>query len=321
MNSDPSDRAEALAAAGNVAEAVRVLSVAATQGDPHAAFSLGVWLLAGQYLTRNLAQSRDAFRHAAAGGHLRAGEIYTAFVASGVGAKPDWPEAMRLLRHRAKQEAEAARQLSLIEAMVLIEDGRPTSVPNAHRVSARMDINVFPALLSPAECDYLIDMSGPLLEPSTVVDPRTGRLIRDPIRTSDVAGFPVAFENPVIRAVNLRLATASRTDVRQGEPLQVLRYRVGQEFKPHLDALPATDNQRVQTALVSLNADYTGGETLFLDLEVRWKGEVGDALIFANTLESGAPDPRTRHAGLPISTGEKLLASRWIRAKPIDLGG
>ncbi|WP_331040153.1 2OG-Fe(II) oxygenase [Allosphingosinicella sp.] len=126
-------------------------------------------------------------------------------------------------------------------------------------------------------------------------------------------------ENPAVHALNRRLAAASGTQVTQGEPLQILRYSPGQEYKAHVDALPVGTNQRILTMLVYLNEDYAGGETKFLETGLGFKGRTGDALLFRNASADGRPDPMARHAGLPVTRGQKLIASRWIRAKPLDL--
>ena len=102
------------------------------------------------------------------------------------------------------------------------------------------------------------------------------------------------------------------------KPLQVLRYGPGQQYKPHLDALPGLANQRRWTALIYLNDDYEGGETAFLESGHVLRGRTGDMLLFENALPDGRPDPRTRHAGRPVASGIKLLASRWIRERPAD---
>jgi prolyl 4-hydroxylase len=67
--------------------------------------------------------------------------------------------------------------------------------------------------------------------------------------------------------------------------------------------------------LVYLNDDYEGGETDFPELGLRIRGAAGTGLLFANAMADGRPDPRMRHAGLPVQRGSKLVASRWIRAR------
>jgi len=68
--------------------------------------------------------------------------------------------------------------------------------------------------------------------------------------------------------------------------------------------------------LVYLNDDYEGGETVFLRTGLRFKGKKGDALLFRNALPDGRADEMAQHAGLPVTVGEKIIASRWIRARP-----
>jgi prolyl 4-hydroxylase len=173
-------------------------------------------------------------------------------------------------------------------------------------------------LFTPGECRYLIDAATPMLEPSVVVDSTTGRQRPDPVRVSDGVGFTLPLENPAVHALNRRIAAASGTGVAQGEPLQVLRYRPGGEYKPHFDAIPGFANQRILTMIVWLNEDYGGGETMFMKTGMKVKGRTGDALLFRNALADGARDPDAAHAGLPVARGEKLIASRWIRARPFE---
>ena len=46
-------------------------------------------------------------------------------------------------------------------------------------------------------------------------------------------------EDPVIHALNRRLAAVSGTAWDQGEPLQILRYSPGQQYRNHFDFFPA----------------------------------------------------------------------------------
>lgn len=127
-------------------------------------------------------------------------------------------------------------------------------------------------------------------------------------------------EDPAIYAINRRIAAISNTAVEQGEPLQVLRYKTGQEYKLHHDALPGEANQRGLTVLIYLNADYSGGETVFSSNGLEVRGKAGDAILFRNVGEDGKPEPAARHAGRPVARGTKYIASRWVRRIPLDLG-
>jgi prolyl 4-hydroxylase len=206
----------------------------------------------------------------------------------------------------------------LIEQMALDGEGDPLSLPLAETLSERPHLRRLPGLLTPAECGYLIAAAGPMLAPAVVVDPQTGAQRPDPLRRCDVAGFTLPLENPAVHALNRRLAAASGTAVAQGEPLQVLRYRPGGEYRPHLDAIPGFANPRVQTILVCLNENFDGGETRFEAGPLSLRGAAGDAILFDNIRADGRPDASARHAGLPVRRGEKWLASRWIRARPFD---
>ena len=319
---DMLQRAEALASRGNVAGAVDMLQRAEQAGDSGAARQLAVWCLSGRWFRRDLAASRALFGRAAALGDGDAAAVYRAFVANGTGGNADWQAAIVLLGEAAAHDPAAADELRLISAMDIAEDGSPQAVPAGSPLSDQAEVVHFPAFLTAAECAYLMAAATPLLEPNVVVDPRSGQLVPHPIRTSSGAAFPLANEKPAIHALNRRIAAASATDVRAGEPLQVLRYAPGEQYRPHMDALPGVTaaQQRVLTFLVYLNEDYEGGETDFPRLGVRIKGRAGDALMFRNASADGRADERMIHAGLPVGRGVKHLASRWIRAAPLVYG-
>jgi prolyl 4-hydroxylase len=303
----------------DVRGAAALLQQAERGGDALAARELALWLLTGQIVRRDLAASRAMFERAATLGDTYASAVARAFIAGGVGGPPDWPRAMRLLRDAVPNDCDASDQLHLIEEMGLDELGEPLGELRSEMLSAAPEIRQFPALFSATECAYLIKVAKPSLQPSVVVDPRTGRQGPNPIRTSSAMGFPFTDENPAIHAINRRLARASGTDVRAGEPLQILHYASGQQYHEHSDALPgvAPSQQRILTFLVYLNEDFDGGETSFPKLGIKFRGKTGDGLLFRNAAADGAPDPRAIHAGLPVTRGVKHLASRWIRAAPL----
>ena len=312
------ERAEMLAASGRTAEGLQLLGKAVAAGDPDAAYTLAIWNLTGSYVPRNLASSREYFSRAGERGHGDAKHFHIALLGNGAGGPRRWDEAIERLTELAKTDDEARLQLQTLRSMVLDDVGDPVSLPPPRQLSERPQVMLFPQLLTQEECAFLIHTAEPRLEPSVVVDPRSGRYVAHPVRTSDSTGFSLPEENPALHALNRRLAAASGTDVSQGEPLQVLRYRPGQQYRTHSDALPGADNQRILTMLVYLNEDYDEGETCFVGSGLKFKGSTGDALLFRNADDEGRPDPAAVHAGLPVKSGSKLLASRWIRSRPID---
>lgn len=152
-----------------------------------------------------------------------------------------------------------------------------------------------------------------------MADPRTGRLIDHPIRNSSAAPIGPTRESLPVQAILRRIAAASATHVTQGESLTVLHYAPGQQYREHLDTLPHVANQRTATMIIYLNEGYVGGETRFPELGITIKARTGDALFFRNLTAAGTPDPRCRHAGLPVTAGTKWVATRWIRAAPFDV--
>lgn len=320
MSSQLIAQAESLFGQGQARRAMELLGNAARTNDADALAYLANMSLTGTIVHRDLPLSRDLFRRAAAAGSMAGTLAYRAFVANGTGGPPDWRLAMQLLEEAGKTDPGAARELRLIETMALRGDGCPDQSFERRQLSDSPEAWEFPGLFSEEECDFLVEVAKPRLGPSVVVDPSTGQLVSNPVRTSDATGFPLVDEGPAIHALCRRLAAASGTQVKDGEPLQVLRYRPGQQYKPHFDAIDGADNQRILTFLVYLNEDYADGETLFEANGLKVKGRKGDGLLFRNADATGKPDPRSRHAGLPVTEGEKFLASRWIRERPLISG-
>ena len=80
------------------------------------------------------------------------------------------------------------------------------------------------------------------------------------------------------------------------EQIKIYKYEVGQEFKLHRDApFIRNENERsFYTMLIYLNENYEGGETFFMDGEV--KGDIGECVVFWQNLV---------HAGLKVKDGIK----------------
>jgi prolyl 4-hydroxylase len=293
------------------------LEQAAGAGDRDAALELAWRNLQARGIPRSLNRARRFFGRAAELGHPEARLIHAALLANGTGGDPDWSGAIEQLKEAASDGVGDAReQLDLIQAMALNEDGDPAHLPVSDQLSERPSVQMFRGFLTHEECDYLIRAAGPAFFPAPVGHiAGIGQQIVNQIRTCDAAGFPWVAENPVVNAINRRIAAATATETDWGEPLQILRYRPGQEFRPHRDCIEDVANQRIFTMLVYLNDGYSGGETRFLETGLEVRGQTGDALLFRNASDDGCPDMSTLHAGLPVQAGEKYLASRWIRRR------
>lgn len=306
----------ALVARGQAPEAVSRLVALSDRNDGPASFQLAEWHREGSHVPQSFSAAREYYRRAGSVGLIEGLRRYLALRASGVGGPREWPQSIELMEAMAPIDPQTAGELALVRAMTLKPNGDPQTLPAAEVVSETPRIFRISELLTDAECAYLIDAAGPLFEPARTYNEQTGQDFLNAIRTSDTAAFPWIAENPAIHAINRRIAAVSGTDVSQGEPLQILRYGQGQEYKPHIDAIPGLENQRIMTMLIYLNDDFDGGETVFTQAGVRVSARRGDAILFGNVVRDGRPDPAMVHAGLPVTSGTKYLASRWIRERP-----
>lgn len=309
------DQASALARSGRPKDAVALIENAAAAGDPEGNFLVAHWLLYGSDRPRD---TRAACRHlqrSADAGNARAVRALAHLTASGTGCEPDADKALAMLGQIADSDPVAAGELAMLPRMM---SDAEAAKAERELLSADPHIEIVRALLRPDECAYLMGRAEPLLKPSYVDDGKTGIGRPDPIRSSHGAAFVPHEEDLVVQAINRRIAAVSGTDVHHAEALYAMRYTPGQEYKPHFDALPGLKNQREWTAIFYLNEGFEGGATAFPELGLSVRLGPGDLLVFRNSGPDGTPDLRMRHAGEPVTAGEKWIATRWIRHGPHD---
>ncbi len=305
-------QAFALSETGRNAEAIVIVNQLAAQNEPEALFTLAEMKWRGGMVQQDLPAARELYRRAGEAGHGQAAALYTNLLASGIAGPRDWHQALERLRREAARDVRRRQTLAALESMKLNPEGDPVSVAEPKLLSTSPDARLFERLFTAAECDYIRQAAEGTYQPSFVND-ASGRMVRDTIRTSDGSTIHWLIEDPAVHAINRRIAAATGTDADQGEALQVLRYRPGQQYRSHFDFVRASENQRVLTGLVYLNHDYKGGETAFVKTALSVKGRKGDLLVFRNALTDRSPDPMSEHAGLPVTSGTKYLATRWIR--------
>jgi prolyl 4-hydroxylase len=184
---------------------------------------------------------------------------------------------------------------------------------------------LFGDLLSAEECDQLIELSRGKVARSSVVNATTGSYDVHPHRTSAGTHFARG-ENELIRRIEARIAELVEIPVERGEPLQILHYQPGGEYKPHFDyfdpAQPGNEavlkhgGQRVATLVLYLNDVEAGGSTVFPEVGLDVLPRRGHAVYFAYTTEEGQLDKRSLHGGSPVGAGEKWIATKWFRQQP-----
>ena len=306
------EQARELGRAGRPQDAVRLIESAGAAGNPEGAFILAHWLLYGSDRPRDAAAACKLLETAASKSKPDALRVLAHLTGNGTGCAPDRDKAIALLEKAAPSDSVAAAELEMLARMKAGADVRRETVPSDPH------IEILRGLLSADECAYLVRRAEPLLKPSFVDDGRTGIGRPDPIRTSHGAAFVPHEEDLVIQAINRRIAAASSTEAGNAEALYVMRYAPGQQYRPHMDALPGLANQREWTAIAYLNDAFEGGATAFPDLGLSLRLGTGDLLLFRNSDENQQPDMRMVHAGEPVTSGEKWIATRWIRHGPHD---
>ncbi len=171
------------------------------------------------------------------------------------------------------------------------------------------------------EESFLVQYTGaPHLRPSITAAP-DGQRVQIELRTSFDMMLEEMLEDINILLIQRRMADIVDTTPAYSEFLQLLRYQNGQEYRPHRDYLPPSlitpleeggAGQRESTVIVYLNTVENGGETEFIELDKKIAPKMGRVLAFKNLHEDGAPDTRTLHAGLPVKSGIKWIATMWI---------
>ncbi len=169
------------------------------------------------------------------------------------------------------------------------------------------------------------------LLPSTVIDPNSGAAMAHPVRINRSTQWLPEQLGWIGKLFECRLAASCGYEVAHGEVLNLLHYRRGQRYKPHLDCISseqagspggqAQGGQRTMTILVGLGSDdFTGGETYFPALEVGVQVAAGELLRFNNADADGQPLQSSVHEGKPLESGEKWLLSKWVRQRPTPYG-
>jgi prolyl 4-hydroxylase len=183
------------------------------------------------------------------------------------------------------------------------------------------EIAFFNDFLSADECERLVQESAVKLLKSTVIDNDTGDRVEHVQRISDGTWFNRG-ENEFVAMIERRIAHLTNSEVKNGEGLQILHYKLAGRYDPHHDFFPKNiggevhmraGGQRIATFIMYLNDVEAGGETIFPSLRLKFIPKRGSAIYFSYTNNSGQTDDRSLHGGAPVVRGEKWISTKWIR--------
>ncbi len=297
--------------------ATRCFARAALLGDPHSEYVLGICYLNGVGMDVNHDEAAYWFSNAA-NKRLYCADLRLKSLAVEMG------EAR--LQHIMQHHVPEAERIA-IGSLELRATDRRVKMQSRSRQSPGA-VAEYPGILHDTLCDYLINLAAPRLLASGVVDPATGKSLKTTLRTSSSMNFELSMYDMAVGVICRRLAGLSGIDPSHAEPISILRYLPGEEYKPHYDHFAVddrgtpkvqdTNGQRRVTVFAYLNNVEAGGETDFPRLAVRVQPGKGKAVAFLNCDASGKPNPDTLHAGMPVLRGEKWLATLWLRERPFN---
>ena len=184
------------------------------------------------------------------------------------------------------------------------------------------------------ECDKYIQLAmkpNPELAPTVEIQSKTvGKNARDRAQRTSTTWFNHYNSTPELMGKASRLLGLTSID-RWEEP-QIVRYRKGEKFTWHLDALApdgelaSLGGQRIATLLVYLSdlSEEQGGATMFRDLggdegPLKVAPKKGSALLFfpaAGGIPNVPFDIRTLHCGEAVakdSSADKWISQLWLR--------
>ena len=306
---------------------------------------LGSRLLGGESGRSQQQRGAELIADAARLGNGEAAALLAMMAGAGVFRRQNWDHALDHLQHAAELGwKQAQAQLALLSTDRELATQASAAIPPHTAIwnQLRRSIDLAAWITAPPRqslcdaprirkiehfipagvCNWMIMRGRSKLQRARVYAADGGAQIDD-ARTNSETDFNIVESDIVLLLLRTRIAKVLSLPPAVMELTKVLHYSTGQTFAPHYDYIdPAAAGfaeeldvrgQRIATFLIYLNDDYQGGETDFPKLGLRYKGRKGDALLFANVDTTQQPDPRTLHAGLPPTQGEKWLLSQWLR--------
>lgn len=180
-------------------------------------------------------------------------------------------------------------------------------------------INTIHYFISDDECDKLIELSKNRFIDSTIYDIKSDKV--DKLSRSSKNVYFKRGENELIRKLEDRVCSMFNLDKNQLEPLQIVKYDKGNEYRYHYDYFDEksdqSSNQRIYSILIYLNTlnKQDGGCTHFPIYKKRIRPEKGKMVYWENKQDNEL-NKQSLHCGEPIKTDTtKYILTIWTRER------
>ncbi len=185
-----------------------------------------------------------------------------------------------------------------------------------------------PKLLTPEECDEIMETAKAIgMEDSTVLNYGDEPLIEldKKHRKSKQVWLPDS-KGPLFEKIAIITQKLTNLPTENQEMLQIVSYEEGGRFNDHYDGCIYEDinycnkinrnaGERKATLIMYLNDNFEGGETEFVNLNIKIKPKKGKAILFINTTDDQKNIKESMHRGHPVYKGEKWICTKWIHFK------
>jgi len=350
-----------LSCRGRAAEAAAAFARACALGYPPAFFALGVRFVEGRGVARDAAFGAALVRRAVDAKYPGAAEYLNRHLPGGIDRDraADWyrrlvesarrvdPAVVARLQRGLESVAqvdrsgvlELERHFQRIGHPALAFDpdtgltiagaGRsdpPPSLPDWHWLCRAPRIATFPDFISLEErAQVLFLAGGGMQRPEARAEDCGNNQFEPRLFDGSMHQFEPSEGDVVIAGIKQRIAAQLDVEPSRIEPLSVIRYGAGHEYRAHVDYFDPealrgqaaeggeADGQRVATFLICLNPALAGGETCYDRVGVRIAHALCMAAVHYNVDEQGAPVLDSLHRSNAVERGEKWLLRTAVR--------